>query len=50
VLIFSTVPDIWTALGASLLVMSGLFLIYREHVRQRELTAGLTAHGGFDQG
>lgn len=49
VLIFSTVPDLWTALGASLLVMSGLFLIYREHVRNRELTAGVTAHGGFDQ-
>lgn len=49
VLIFSTVPDLWTALGASLIVMSGLFLIYREHVRHRELTAGVTAHGGFDQ-
>jgi drug/metabolite transporter (DMT)-like permease len=49
VVIFSTVPDIWTALGASFLVMSGLFLIYREHIRHRELTAGVTAHGGFDQ-
>jgi drug/metabolite transporter (DMT)-like permease len=49
ILIFSTVPDIWTALGASFLVMSGLFLIYREHVRQRKLTTGVTAHGGFDQ-
>jgi drug/metabolite transporter (DMT)-like permease len=49
VLIFSTIPDLWTALGASIVVMSGLFLIYREHVRHRELTAGVTAHGGFDQ-
>jgi len=49
IVIFSTVPDIWTALGASFLVMSGLFLIYREHIRHRELTAGVTAHGGFDQ-
>jgi drug/metabolite transporter (DMT)-like permease len=49
ILIFSTVPDIWTALGASFLVLSGLFLIYREHVRQRKLTTGVTAHGGFDQ-
>jgi len=49
VLVFSTVPDVWTVLGASCLVMSGLFLIYREHVRHRELTAGVTAHGGFDQ-
>jgi drug/metabolite transporter (DMT)-like permease len=49
ILIFSTVPDVWTALGASFLVMSGLFLIYREHVRHRKLTTGVTAHGGFDQ-
>ena len=49
VLIFSTVPDLWTALGASIIVMSGLFLIYRENVRHRELTTGITAHGGFDQ-
>jgi len=49
IVIFSTVPDVWTALGASLIVMSGLFLIYREHIRQREITAGITAHGGFDQ-
>jgi drug/metabolite transporter (DMT)-like permease len=49
ILIFSTVPDLWTALGASIIVMSGLFLIYREHVRHRELTAGVTAHGGFNQ-
>ena len=45
VVIFSTVPDVWTALGASLIVMSGLFLIYREHVRNRERTTGVTVHG-----
>jgi drug/metabolite transporter (DMT)-like permease len=49
IVIFSTVPDIWTALGASFIVMSGLFLIYREHARHRELTTGMTAHGGFNQ-
>lgn len=49
IVIFSTIPDFWTALGTSFVVMSGLFLIYREHVRNRELTAGVTAHGGFDQ-
>jgi len=49
ILIFSNVPDLWTALGASLIVTSGLFLIYREHVHHREITAGVTAHGGFDQ-
>jgi drug/metabolite transporter (DMT)-like permease len=47
--IFSTVPDVWMALGASFIVMSGLFLIYREHVHHREITAGITAHGGFGQ-
>ncbi|HSM29557.1 MAG TPA: DMT family transporter [Woeseiaceae bacterium] len=49
IVIFSTVPDVWTALGASLIVMSGLFLIYREHVRHRDITAVITVHGGFEQ-
>ncbi len=49
ILIFSTVPDVWMGLGASIIVMSGLFLIYREHVRHREISAVVTAHGGFDQ-
>lgn len=49
IVIFSTVPDVWTALGASLIVMSGLFLIYREHVRHRDITAVVTAHGVFEQ-
>ena len=42
VLIFSTVPDIWMALGASLIVMSGLFLIYREHAHRKKLATQLT--------
>jgi len=29
--------------------MSGLFLIYREHVRHRDITAVITAHGGIDR-
>jgi drug/metabolite transporter (DMT)-like permease len=49
VVIFANVPDTWTALGSSLVVFSGLFLIYREHVRHRNLTAGVTAHGGLPQ-
>jgi len=49
VVIFSNIPDVWTALGASFIVMSGLFLIYREHLRHRDLTTGITAHGGFGQ-
>ena len=49
IVIFTNVPDVWMALGASLIVLSGLFLIYREHVHQREMIAGVTAHGGFPQ-
>jgi S-adenosylmethionine uptake transporter len=29
-LLFSEVPDIWTIAGASIIVASGLFLVYRE--------------------
>ena len=43
VLIFSSVPDIWMALGASLIVLSGLFLIYREHLNHRKLAAAVHA-------
>jgi drug/metabolite transporter (DMT)-like permease len=45
VLFFAAIPDVWTALGASVIVGSGLFLIYREHLRHGSLTTGLTAHG-----
>lgn len=50
VLFFATVPDLWTGLGAAVIVGSGLFLIYREHVRRRHLTTGLTAHGEVEAG
>lgn len=49
VLLFSTVPDLWTGLGALIIVSSGIYLIYREHVKHRDLIKGVTAHGGFDQ-
>lgn len=49
ILIFSTVPDIWTGLGALVIVFSGVYLIYREHVKNVELTTGMTAHGAIDQ-
>lgn len=49
IVIFSTVPDIWTGLGAMIIVFSGIFMIYREHVKHREITMGVTAHGGFDR-
>lgn len=49
VLIFSTVPDIWTGLGALIIVFSGIYLIYREHVRKVDFTTATTAHGALDQ-
>lgn len=49
VALFSTVPDLWTGLGAMIIVSSGIYLIYREHVKRRDLIKGVTAHGGFDQ-
>lgn len=49
VFIFSTVPDIWTGLGALVIVSSGVYLIYREHLKNQHLTTGMTAHGTLDQ-
>lgn len=49
VVIFSNIPDLWTGTGALIIVSSGIFLIYREHIKHRDLTRGVTAHGGFDQ-
>ncbi len=49
ILIFSTVPDIWTGIGALIIVFSGIYLIHREHVRHKFNTTGVTSHGGFDQ-
>ena len=49
ILIFSNVPDIWTGLGALIIVFSGIYLIYREHVRNVDFTTATTAHGAIDQ-
>lgn len=49
VVLFSNIPDLWTGLGAMIIVSSGIYLIYREHVKHRDLIKGVTAHGGFDQ-
>jgi drug/metabolite transporter (DMT)-like permease len=38
-LVFSELPDRWSALGAVLIVGSGLYALHREGVRRRELTA-----------
>lgn len=37
--------DIWTALGGAIIVGSGIYMIHREHVRNRELTHGVVASG-----
>ncbi len=49
VIVFSNIPDLWTGVGAAIIVASGIYLIYREHVKHRDLIKGVTAHGGFDQ-
>jgi len=49
ILIFSNVPDVWTGLGALIIVFSGIYLIYREHVRNIKITTGTTSHGAIDQ-
>lgn len=38
-LVFREVPDIWTVAGAVLIVGSGVYLLHREAVRRRALTA-----------
>ncbi len=49
IFIFATVPDIWTAVGSIIIVLSGIYLIYREHVRKDEVNTGITSHGSIDQ-
>jgi drug/metabolite transporter (DMT)-like permease len=39
---FSELPDRWSALGAVLIVGSGLYALHREAVRRRQLTAAAT--------
>jgi len=40
---FSELPDRWSAVGAVLIVGSGLYALHREAVRRRELSAKATA-------
>lgn len=49
ILIFSTVPDIWTGLGALVIVFSGIYLIYREHLKNDIVNTAITAHGTLEQ-
>lgn len=38
--------DLWTCVGAGIIVASGIYMIHREHVRKREISMGVVAHGG----
>ncbi len=49
ILIFSSVPDIWTGLGALIIVFSGIYMIYRESVKNQHISPTITSHGGFEQ-
>ncbi len=49
IVIFSTVPDVWTGMGALIIVFSGIYMIYREHVMNQNITTGITSHGALDQ-
>jgi drug/metabolite transporter (DMT)-like permease len=42
-LVFREVPDVWTVVGAVLIVGSGIYLLHREAVRRRSLTAKTNA-------
>lgn len=35
-LVFGDVPDLWTALGAAIVISSGLYVFHREQIRKRE--------------
>jgi drug/metabolite transporter (DMT)-like permease len=41
-LVFGEWPDGWTVMGALLIVVSGIYLLHREAVRRRQLTAKVT--------
>ena len=41
-LVFGEWPDGWTVAGAALIVASGIYLLHREAVRRRQLTAKIT--------
>lgn len=44
--VFNTSIDLWTAVGGAIIVASGIFMIYREHVLNRHISTGVVAHGG----
>jgi drug/metabolite transporter (DMT)-like permease len=34
--VFGQLPDAWTLAGATIIIASGLYVLWREHVRSRE--------------
>jgi S-adenosylmethionine uptake transporter len=45
---FETSIDLWTGIGAGIIVSGGIYMIWREKVRNAELNRGATAHGTID--
>jgi len=45
---FETTIDLWTAIGAGIIVSGGIYMIWREKVKNTELNRGATAHGTID--
>lgn len=43
-LLFNQPIDLWTAVGGAIIVASGIFMIYRERVRHREINIGVVTH------
>ena len=46
--LFDTAIDLWTGVGAAIIVLSGIYMIWREKVKNAELNRGTTALGGMD--
>ena len=38
-IVFGDLPDKWTLIGASILIATGLYVLYREGIRRREVVA-----------
>ncbi|PCH99814.1 MAG: hypothetical protein COB76_04840 [Alphaproteobacteria bacterium] len=47
-ILFGDTIDLWTAIGGGIIVSSGIYLIYREKVKDSELNRGVTVHGNID--
>lgn len=43
---FQKTVDFWTGVGSVVIVASGVYMIYREHVRHSHVSTGLVAQGG----